>query len=141
MTTPDEDFHSRYIAALLTHLTQHDEASLAVGYELGRQALLEQISMLEIIENHFRLVDELAATAAHDGSALLHFLLQTLVPLDVATRGFLDGTRRYAEQRARAEDLADRDAPTQRSPYRSSPASIPRIPLPPANRCPISRRL
>lgn len=110
MTTPDEDFHSRYTAALLTHLTQHDEASLAVGYELGRQALLEQISMLEIIENHFRLVDELAATAAHDGSALLHFLLQTLVPLDVATRGFLDGTRRYAEQRARAEDLADRDA-------------------------------
>ena len=38
------------------------------------------------------------------------FLLQTLVPLDVATRGFLDGTKRYAEQRARAEDLADRDA-------------------------------
>ena len=108
MTTPDEDFQSRYAAALLTHLTQRDEASLAVGYELGREALLEQISMLEIIENHFRLVDELAIDAARD--AALHFLLQTLVPLDVATRGFLDGTRRYAEQRARAEDLADRDA-------------------------------
>ena len=26
-----------------------------------------------------------------------------------STRGFLDGTKRYAEQRARAEDLADRD--------------------------------
>ena len=35
--------------------------------------------------------------------------MQTLAPLDVATRGFLDGTRRYAEQRARAEGLADRD--------------------------------
>ena len=35
--------------------------------------------------------------------------MQTLAPLDVATRGFLDGTRRYEEQRARAEDLADRD--------------------------------
>ena len=110
MTTPDEDFQGRYTAALLTHLARHDEASLAVGYELGRQALLEQISMLQIIENHSRLVDEFASKGTHDGSAALHFLLQTLVPLDVATRGFLDGTRRYAEQRARAEDLADRDA-------------------------------
>ena len=42
-------------------------------------------------------------------SAALHFLLQTLAPLDVATRGFLEGTKRYEEQRARAEDLADRD--------------------------------
>ena len=39
----------------------------------------------------------------------MEFLLQTLAPLDVATRGFLDGTRRYEEQRARAEGLADRD--------------------------------
>ena len=44
-----------------------------------------------------------------DAPVALEFLLQTLAPLDVATRGFLDGTRRYAEQRARAEDLADRD--------------------------------
>jgi PAS domain S-box-containing protein len=109
MTTAD-DFQRRYAAALLTHLIERDEASLAGGYELGRQALLEQISMLEIIENHFRLVDEAATKAFHDDSAALHFLLQTLVPLDVATRGFLDGTRRYEEQRARAEDLADRDA-------------------------------
>jgi PAS domain S-box-containing protein len=106
--TPAADFQSRYTAALLTHLKQRDEGSLTVGYELGRQALLERISMLEIIEHHFRSVDELATP--DDASAALHFLLQTLVPLDVATRGFLDGTRRYKEQRARADDLADRDA-------------------------------
>jgi PAS domain S-box-containing protein len=108
--TPTEDFQSRYAAALLTHLKKRDEASLAVGYELGRHALLERISTLEIIENHFRLVGDLADQTSHDASAALLFLLQTLVPLDVATRGFLDGTRRYAEQRARAEDLANRDA-------------------------------
>ncbi len=39
----------------------------------------------------------------------MQFLLQTLAALDVATRGFLDGTRRYEQQRARADDLADRD--------------------------------
>ena len=41
--------------------------------------------------------------------AALQFLLQTLATLDVATRGFLDGTKRYEQQRARADDLADRD--------------------------------
>jgi Phosphoserine phosphatase RsbU, N-terminal domain len=74
--TPGDDFQSRYATALLTHLTELDEASPAVGYELGRQALVEQVSMLEIIENRFRLVDELASDGPHDGSAALQ-LLQT----------------------------------------------------------------
>ncbi|MBV9513689.1 MAG: SpoIIE family protein phosphatase, partial [Mycobacteriaceae bacterium] len=78
--------------------------------DLGRQALGDRISMLGIIEHHCRLIEELAAASAVDDAAALQFLLQTLAPLDVATRGFLDGTRRYAQERARAEDLADRDA-------------------------------
>lgn len=104
------DFHVHYAAALRSYLEVRTEASLAVAEELGRRALQESISMLEIIENHFRLVnDELSRESAIDRSAALEFLLQTFAPLDVATRGFLDGTRRYEEQRARAQDLADRD--------------------------------
>jgi len=107
--TRSDDFHARYIAALRTYLDARDEDSLAVGHELGRRALEEQISMLDIIEQHVELVLELAQDVRVDGPVALEFLLQTLAPLDVATRGFLDGTRRYAEQRARAEGLADRD--------------------------------
>jgi PAS domain S-box-containing protein len=107
--TPAEDFHTRYAAALRTYLAESTEANLAVGHEFGRRALQQQISMLEIIENHFQLVDQLAANTPVDRSAALQFLLQTLTALDVATRGFLDGTRRYAQQRARADDLASRD--------------------------------
>jgi PAS domain S-box-containing protein len=107
--TDTDDFHAHYIAALRTYLDARDEDSLAVGHELGRRALQEQISMLEIIEQHFRWVVEVDKQAPVDRAATLEFLLQTLAPLDVATRGFLDGTRRYAEQRARAEGLADRD--------------------------------
>jgi PAS domain S-box-containing protein len=103
------DFHAAYAAALRTYLETRGEENLAVGHELGRRALQERISTLDIIENHFRVADELAGNPAFDGSAALAFLLQMLAPLDVATRGFLDGTRRYEEQRARAEDLADRD--------------------------------
>src|ERR1700739_1373138 len=85
------------------------EASLEIGHDLGRQALRDRISVLEIIENHSRLIEDLATTSTVDGAAALEFPLAHCAPLDVATRGFLDGTRRYAQERARAEDLADRD--------------------------------
>jgi PAS domain S-box-containing protein len=108
MTEP-RDFHVGYAAALRTYLEARSEEDLVVGHELGRRALQEGISMLGVIENHFQLVDDLAQEPGFDGAVALAFLLQMLAPLDVATRGFLDGTRRYEEQRARAEDLADRD--------------------------------
>jgi PAS domain S-box-containing protein len=104
------DFHAGYATALRTYLEARGEEDLAVGHELGRRALQEGISMLDIIENHSWLINELAQSRSGvDLAAALGFLLQTLAPLDVATRGFLDGTKRYEEQRARAEDLADRD--------------------------------
>jgi PAS domain S-box-containing protein len=109
MEANTDDFHAQYTTALQTYLDARGEDSLAVGHELGRRALQERISMLDIIEHHFRLVVELSRNSEVDRPATLEFLLQTLAPLDVATRGFLDGTRRYAEQRARAEGLADRD--------------------------------
>jgi len=105
--TGPADFHAQYATALRAYLAAQDEATLSVGHELGRRALQEQISMLEIVENHSRLVD--APDSGIDTSAALRFLLQTLAALDVVTRGFLDGTKRYEQQRARAEDLADRD--------------------------------
>jgi PAS domain S-box-containing protein len=100
------DFGADYAAALRAHLAGRDEASLAVGHELGRRALQERISTLDIVEHHARLV---GAPGDADAAAALQFLLQTLAALDVATRGFLDGAARYAQQRARADDLADRD--------------------------------
>ncbi|BBX63883.1 hypothetical protein MSAS_30570 [Mycobacterium saskatchewanense] len=103
------DFHTRYTAALRTYLAARDEDNLSVGHELGRRALEERVSMLDIVEHHFNLAQDLAAGPGIDAPTALEFLLQTLAPLDVATRGFLDGTKRYAEQRARADGLADRD--------------------------------
>ena len=102
-------FHDRYADGLHAYLVSRDEISLSVGHELGRRALKERVSMLEIVEHHFHLVQESPMNVSVDRPSALEFLLQTLAPLDVATRGFLDGTRRYAEQRARADRLADRD--------------------------------
>ncbi|OBH10655.1 SpoIIE family protein phosphatase [Mycobacterium sp. E3247] len=105
----DDDFHARYAAALRAYMEARDEDSLAVAYELGRRALQEDVSLLGIIERHVELILELAKDIQVDAPIALEFLLQMLVPLDIATRGFLDGTRRYARERARAEGLADRD--------------------------------
>ncbi len=105
--TQAAEFHAQYATALRAYLSAQGEDTLAVGHELGRRALQEQISMLEIVENHSRLVD--APDSGIDTVVALRFLLQTLAALDVVTRGFLDGTKRYEQQRARAEDLADRD--------------------------------
>ena len=49
--------------------------------------------MLDIVEHHVRLILELSQDVRVDPPVALEFLLQTLAPLDIATRGFLDGTR------------------------------------------------
>lgn len=103
---PGGDFPQSYGQGLRRYLSDGEEASLAAGHELGRRALEEKVSLLEIIEEHSRVVDRESASPA----AALPFLLQTLATFDVATSGFLDGAKRYAQQRARADDLADRDA-------------------------------
>ncbi|MGH3551932.1 MAG: phosphatase RsbU N-terminal domain-containing protein, partial [Mycobacterium sp.] len=48
--TRSGDFHVQYAAALRTYLETPGEENLAVGHELGRRALQERVSMLEIIE-------------------------------------------------------------------------------------------
>ncbi|WP_343709758.1 SpoIIE family protein phosphatase [Mycobacterium sp.] len=98
-----DDFLIQYAAALRAHLQASGARDPAVGNQLGRQALHHNISMLKIVEGHAGLVRQLALEIPDfDGAEALAFLLHTLAPLDAATRI-------SEEQRARAEDLADRD--------------------------------
>jgi PAS domain-containing protein len=109
-------FLDAYANALRRHLDSPSQAGLDEGYELGRRALVEGISLLDLTENHFRVVQAMESAAAGNGEATaldetaLEFLLQTLAALDIATRGYIDGTRRAEQQRSRADDLAGRDA-------------------------------
>ena len=98
-----DDFHTQYEAALRAYLQTPSDQDLGVGNELGRQALNDGVGMLGIVEQHAELVRELVQDIPDfDGAEALAFLLHTLAPLDAATR-------RAEEQRARADDLADRD--------------------------------
>ncbi|WP_246181340.1 SpoIIE family protein phosphatase, partial [Nocardia ninae] len=110
------DFLDEYAKALRRHLDSPSQGTLAEGYELGRRALVEGISLLDLNENHFRVVQSAEHAAGIGGGdsrlaeSALEFLLQTLAALDIATRGYLDGVGRYEQQRSRADDLAGRDA-------------------------------
>ncbi len=110
------DFLDEYAKALRRHLDSPSQGTLAEGYELGRRALVEGISLLDLNENHFRVVQSAEHAAGIGGGdsrlaeSALEFLLQTLAALDIATRGYLDGVGRYEQQRTRADDLAGRDA-------------------------------
>ena len=98
-----DEFHAHYATALRAYLQMNGAHDLGVGNELGRQALHNDVSMLKIVEEHSALVRQLAQDVPDfDGAEALAFLLHTLAPLDAATR-------RSEEQRARADDLANRD--------------------------------
>ncbi|NUP29794.1 MAG: PAS domain S-box protein, partial [Nocardia sp.] len=122
MSTVLAAFLDAYADALRRHLADPEGDGLAEGHELGRRALVEGISLLDLTEHHFRVARQVQSEAAAAGpppesagkenslaERALEFLLQTLITLDVATRGYLDGTRRYEQQRSRADDLAGRD--------------------------------
>ena len=47
--TQAADFHAQYVAALQAYVAAQGEDTLAVGHELGRRALQDQISLLENI--------------------------------------------------------------------------------------------
>ena len=99
-----DDFHTQYAVALRAYLHTRNEKNLAIGNELGRRALRDDVSVLGIVEQHCELVRELMHDIPDlDGAEALAFLLHTLAPVDAATR-------RSEEQRARADDLANRDA-------------------------------
>ncbi|MGY4102543.1 SpoIIE family protein phosphatase [Nocardia sp. R16R-3T] len=109
-------FLDAYADALRRHLNSPSQAGLGEGYELGRRALVEGISLLDLTEHHYRVVQATnsdvanADESAEHAETALEFLLQTLAALDIATRGYIDGTRRAEQQRSRIDDLAGRDA-------------------------------
>ena len=107
MTT--KTFETAYAEALRRHIEERTEESLEAGHILGRRFLTEGVSLLDVAETHMRLLAEVRDQPEAEEFAL-QFLLQTLAALDVATRGFLAEAQQHQKQRARADDLAERDA-------------------------------
>lgn len=88
------DLERSYRAAFLRYLPARDEAPLRVGYELGRSAVADGHSILDLAEIHHQVLlevlqgtpgDELSRVAA----AASEFFLEVLATYDMTTRGLL----------------------------------------------------
>ncbi len=101
MTTP-EDLVRDYRVAFLQYLPRHSEAALARGYELGRSAVTEGVSILELARVHHEVfLEVLRETPPEDVAAVAtaasEFLLEVLATFDMAQRSFLEGRTPPAE--------------------------------------------
>jgi hypothetical protein len=85
-----------YRVAFLQYLPRREEAALNRGYQLGRAAVTEGVSILELAQiHHAVLLEALRETPAEDlpqvATAASEFFLEVLATFDMAQRGFLDG--------------------------------------------------
>ncbi len=83
-----------YRAAFLRYLPRREEAALHTGYELGRRAVAEGISILELARLHHDIYLEVLLDSRSDelirvATAASEFFLEVLATYDMAQRGFL----------------------------------------------------
>jgi hypothetical protein len=93
--TGTDDLTRDYRVAFLQYLPRREEAALHRGYELGRAAVIEGLSILELARIHHEVfLEVLRETPAEDltqvATAASEFFLEVLATFDMAQRGFLD---------------------------------------------------
>jgi len=90
-----EDLTRDYRVAFLQYLPRHAEAALNRGYELGRTAVTEGLSILELARIHHEVfIEAMRETPAEDlpavATAASEFFLEVLATFDMTQRAFLD---------------------------------------------------
>ncbi|MGH9742672.1 MAG: ATP-binding protein [Candidatus Acidiferrum sp.] len=97
--TSNNTFEQHYQSQLLAHLRNPDEVTLGAGYELGRTAVGEGRSLLELVSLHDRALQELVGSAANEPSrknvfaCATAFLMEALSPFEMSHRGFQDAVK------------------------------------------------
>ncbi len=92
-----ENLTRDYRAAFLRYLPRRDEDALNSGYQLGRSAVADGISILELARvHHDILLEVLRDTPSEDltrvATAASEFFLDVLATSDLAQRAFHAGT-------------------------------------------------
>jgi signal transduction histidine kinase len=94
-----ENFEGEYRSALGGYAAEGGELALGQAYELGRRALEEQLSVVELVSLHHHAVTELIRAADNEPQKeeLLRmsaeFLAECVSPYEMAHRGFQDAVK------------------------------------------------
>jgi len=105
------DFASTYAAAFRRYLDDAGEGALEAAYELGRTALREHLTLLDLAAVHHRvllraLADEQAAgDAASVAESAGRFFLESLSVFEMTQRGLTETRRLYEREHRIAETL------------------------------------
>jgi phosphoserine phosphatase RsbU-like protein len=88
-----QDLRRNYRAAFLRYLPSRDEAALHVGYQLGRAAVADGLSILDLAQVHHEVFLEVLTDTRTDdlnrvATAASDFFLQVLATYDMAQRAF-----------------------------------------------------
>jgi hypothetical protein len=108
-----DDLEKNYRVAFLRYLPRREEAALHSGYELGRSAVVNGLSMLELARVHHQVLlgvlQETDRTAEEVGAVATgasEFFLEVLATYDMAQRGYLE----KSSKRSSAPHVADRNS-------------------------------
>lgn len=94
-----ENFEAEYHSALQAYATEGGELALGRAYELGRRALAEQLSVVELASLHHHAVIDLMQVAENQQRqeellrASAEFLAEFVSPYEMAHRGFQDAVK------------------------------------------------
>lgn len=94
-----ETFEEEYCAGLNHYSANGGEAALGRAYDLGRQALEQQLSVLELVAMHHRAVIDLMRAAQNETQkeellrTSAEFLAECVSPYEMTHRGFQDAVR------------------------------------------------
>ncbi len=96
MNAPLERLARNYTPAFLALLRHRDEEHRHKAYELGRDALADGISLLDLIRTHHIVFGRVLAAPSDPAEladlvdAAASFLVEALAPYEMARRGFLE---------------------------------------------------
>lgn len=99
VTDPLERFRLDYAPLLLRHIARQDESGLQAAYQLGRRAMQESVSLLDVVRVHNDLLLDVLTTVRHLDEvidlteAASNLLLDLVASFEVAQRGFMDVRR------------------------------------------------
>ena len=90
-----DNFRDRYTAAAADHVRGPDEATLRLAYELGREAVARELTVLDLAAvHHDALISALAERPPSEARNVIEaardFFVESLSAFEMVTRGFRD---------------------------------------------------
>jgi len=115
----DERFRRDYAPAFLQYLSEGGERGRRAAYELGRRAISERLSILDLARIHHTVLLDVLKThqtpheLEHIAQAASEFLVEALAVFEMTQRGFtelLSADRTHQDQLRELQDLEQRMA-------------------------------